>query len=253
MKPPEQINAALALDDDDAAMKRRSTRCCRNRGGAHAGVLKHESEKAVRNQQRAQAKARRKSSATCLNNCVAGLGCGRSRVAGEREIWPSALARLRSPKQELRWRCVRHRRLLPPADDDSATADERQHRARHRRERGDPELQPPREHPADALVAAARDVHAARPLGGARRARQPAVARARGVHRARDEETVRRAVRRQEAPPPRPRPSQRQVLCRRALRRRRRAHEERGARPAAAASTNPFSSLASPRPRYPAR
>ena len=147
--------------------------------------------------------------------------------------------------------CVRHERLLlPPADDEPPTADERQHRARHRRERGDPELQPSREHPADALVAAARDVHAARPLGGARRARQPAVARARGVHRARDEETVRRAVRRQEAPPPRPRPSQRQVLCRRALRRRRRAHEERGAscRRHTSVSTTTFSSLAQPQP-----
>ena len=63
MKPPEQINAALALDDDDAAMKKAIDEVLpKIEVVPTRESLKHESEKAVRNQQRAQAKARRKSS-----------------------------------------------------------------------------------------------------------------------------------------------------------------------------------------------
>ena len=63
VKPPEQINAALALDDDDAAMKKAIDEVLpKIEVVPTRESLKHESEKAVRNQQRAQAKARRKSS-----------------------------------------------------------------------------------------------------------------------------------------------------------------------------------------------
>ena len=260
VKPPEQINAALALDDDDAAMKKAIDEVLpKIEVVPTRESLKHESEKArgISRGRRPRRGGNRQNNES--NNWRRGQGLqGAPGWRANGEIWPFGKERFRastrSPKQAATALadCVRHERLLlpmtipqPPMNVSTGLGIGVSVVI--------PSFSRPENIPqmlSSLLLATCMQHDRSEVL--IVHGSQQSLERAAYIGRETKKLCAGRCDDKKLRHLDLVRLNDKYFVGRHASCRRR-AHEERGARPAAAASTTTFSSLASPRPRYPAR